>query len=224
MEQLPIYIQIDERFYTKNPESSALGKKIVSHSISMIEEIGFESFTFKKLGQEIGSNESSVYRYFESKHMLLVYLICWYWSWVSYRIVFKTVNIDKPQERLQKAIAIITSTVTEDQSFSYINEILLQKIIISESAKAYHTKEIDEENAKGYFTTYKNVVQRVSEMVLAVNTSYKYPHMLISTVIEGSHQQRYFSEHLPSLTDIEIDQDTVVQFYTNLVLQTIDPS
>jgi AcrR family transcriptional regulator len=224
MDQLPIYIQIDERFYTKNPESSALGKKIVSQSISMIEEIGFESFTFKKLGQEIRSNESSVYRYFESKHMLLVYLICWYWSWVSYKVVFKTVNIDKPKERLRKAIDIITSKVTEDQSFSYINEILLQKIIISESSKAYHTKEIDEENAKGYFSTYKNVVQRLSEMVLAVNTSYKYPHMLVSTVIEGAHQQRYFSEHLPSLTDIETNQDTVVQFYTNLVLKAIDPS
>jgi hypothetical protein len=190
----------------------------------MIEEIGFESFTFKKLGQEIRSNESSVYRYFESKHMLLVYLICWYWSWVSYKVVFKTVNIDKPKERLRKAIDIITSKVTEDQSFSYINEILLQKIIISESSKAYHTKEIDEENAKGYFSTYKNVVQRLSEMVLAVNTSYKYPHMLVSTVIEGAHQQRYFSEHLPSLTDIETNQDTVVQFYTNLVLKAIDPS
>jgi AcrR family transcriptional regulator len=224
MDQLPIYIQIDERFYTKNPESSALGKKIVSQSISMIEEIGFESFTFKKLGQEIRSNESSVYRYFESKHMLLVYLICWYWSWVSYKVVFKTVNIDKPKERLRKAIDIITSKVTEDQSFSYINEILLQKIIISESSKAYHTKEIDEENAKGYFSAYKNVVQRLSEMVLAVNTSYKYPHMLVSTVIEGAHQQRYFSEHLPSLTDIETNQDTVVQFYTNLVLKAIDPS
>jgi hypothetical protein len=59
---------------------------------------------------------------------------------------------------------------------------------------------------------------------LAVNGAYKYPHMLISTVIEGSHQQRYFSEHLPSLTDKETDQDTVVQFYTNLVFQTINAS
>tara|TARA_B100000795_G_scaffold112523_1_gene83387 strand:- start:6517 stop:7191 length:675 start_codon:yes stop_codon:yes gene_type:complete len=222
MEQLPINIHIDECFYTKNPESSALGKKIVSHSIALIDEIGFEHFTFKKLGEKIGSNESSVYRYFESKHMLLVYLISWYWSWVSYRIVFKTANIEAPEARLQKAIGVITRKITEDHSFSYINEVLLQKIIISESAKAYHTKEIAVDNAKGYFKTYKNVVQRLSEMVLTVNAKYKYPHMLISTVIEGSHQQRYFSEHLPSLTDIDTDQDTVVQFYTNLVFQTIN--
>ena len=37
----------------------------------MIDALGFEDFTFKKLGQEIGSNESSVYRYFDSKHKLI---------------------------------------------------------------------------------------------------------------------------------------------------------
>ena len=224
MYQLPINIQIDDHFYTKNPESSELGKKIVSESIIMMDDMGFESFTFKKLGKQIGSNESSVYRYFESKHMLLVYLICWYWSWVSYRIVFKTNNINESEQRLTKAIAIITGKVTEDISFSYINEILLQNIIISESSKAYHTKEVDEENAKGYFRAYKAVVQRVSEMVLEVNSSYAYPHMLVSTVIEGAHQQRYFSEHLPSLTDTTLEADSVVQFYTDLVLQTIKAS
>lgn len=224
MNQLPINIQVDERFFTKNPESSALGKRIVSQSIVMMAEIGFENFTFKKLGKEIGSNESSVYRYFESKHMLLVYLICWYWSWVAYRIVFKTANLVAPEERLRKAITIVAGKVTEDHSFSYINEILLQHIIISESSKAYHTKEVDEENAKGYFRAYKMVVQRVSDMVLGVNKNYKYPHMLVSTVIEGAHQQRYFSEHLPSLTDTTLEEDTVVQFYTDLVLQTIKSS
>ena len=224
MYQLPINIQIDDHFYTKNPESSELGKKIVSESIIMMDDMGFESFTFKKLGKQIGSNESSVYTYFESKHMLLVYLICWYWSWVSYRIVFKTNNINESEQRLTKAIAIITGKVTEDISFSYINEILLQNIIISESSKAYHTKEVDEENAKGYFRAYKAVVQRVSEMVLEVNSSYAYPHMLVSTVIEGAHQQRYFSEHLPSLTDTTLEADSVVQFYTDLVLQTIKAS
>ena len=105
MESLPIHIQIDERFYTKNPDSSELGKKIVSCSIVMIEQLGFENFTFKKLGKQIGSNESSMYRYFESKHMLLLYLMGWYWSWIWYRIVFKTANISDRQEKLKIAIS-----------------------------------------------------------------------------------------------------------------------
>ena len=67
-------IQINEKIYNKDPESSSLGKKIIEQSIILIEEIGFEDFTFKKLGDRIASNESSIYRYFDNKHKLLIYL------------------------------------------------------------------------------------------------------------------------------------------------------
>ena len=101
MHQLPIQIIINDGLFVKDPESTDLGKKIISKSIELIEELGFEAFTFKKLGQAIGSPESSVYRYFESKHQLLVYLICWYWSWVEYKLVFGTVNQQSSHEKLK---------------------------------------------------------------------------------------------------------------------------
>lgn len=221
MEHLQVHIVISQELYTKNPESSALGKKIVSRSIEMIDELGFEAFTFKKLGQSIGSNESSIYRYFESKHMLLVYLICWYWSWVEYKLVFATNNILSQKDKLNAAIEILTRRVDVDNSFSYIDEIILNRIIIAESSKAYHTKDIDTENEKGYYKVYKRVVQRVSNMVTEINPAFEYPNMLISTVIEGAHQQRYFSEHLPSLTDVKQGKDAIVKFYTDLVFKVI---
>ena len=74
MQKLPVLLDLDEHLYSKNPESTALGKKIVEQSIVMIDSLGFEAFTFKKLGDNIGSNESSIYRYFKSKHALLLYL------------------------------------------------------------------------------------------------------------------------------------------------------
>jgi hypothetical protein len=222
MENLQIHIVISEELYTKNPESSELGKKIVSQSIEMIDELGFESFTFKKLGQAIGSNESSIYRYFESKHMLLVYLNCWYWSWVEYKLVISTANVKSNEEKLSAAISILTQKVDVDNSFSYINEVILNRIIIAESSKAYHTKDIDSENEKGYYKVYKRVVQRVSNFVSEINPSFEFPHMLISTVIEGSHMQRYFSEHLPSLTDVKKGKDVIVKFYTDLVFKVIN--
>lgn len=221
MEQLHLQIMISPELYTKNPDSSDLGKKIVSKSISMIDDLGFENFTFKKLGIEIGSNESSIYRYFESKHALLIYLINWYWSWIEYKIVFATLNINSPIEKLEKAIKILTEEVVEDNSFSYINEIILTKIIISESSKAYHTKEVDKENEKGFYKTYKNVVERVSSLVLEINPTFEYPHMLVSTVIEGAHHQRYFSKHLPSLTDFEEGKNNIACFYNDLVFKLI---
>jgi len=218
---LHLQIMIGPELYTKNPDSSDLGKKIVSKSISMIDDLGFENFTFKKLGIEIGSNESSIYRYFESKHALLIYLINWYWSWIEYKIVFATLNINSPIEKLEKAIKILTEEVVEDNSFSYINEVILTKIIISESSKAYHTKEVDKENEKGFYKTYKNVVERVSSLVLEINPTFEYPHMLVSTVIEGAHHQRYFSKHLPSLTDFEEGKNNIACFYNDLVFKLI---
>ena len=219
---MQLQIKIDTKFYTKNPESSVLGKKIVSKSIEMINDLGFESFTFKKLGLKIGSNESSIYRYFESKHALLVYLINWYWSWIEYKLMFATLNIPSAKDRLKASLKLLTQEVKEDNSFSYINEILLSKIIISESSKAYHTKDIDLENEKGYYKTYKQVVKQVSNIVLEMNPGFEYSRMLISTVIEGAHQQHYFAKHLPSLTDLNEDNNKVVSFYTDLVFKTIE--
>jgi AcrR family transcriptional regulator len=80
MENLNLQIKINSTLFVKDPESSTLGREIIAHSIEMINSLGFESFTFKKLGDAIGSNESSIYRYFANKHMLLIYLINWYWS------------------------------------------------------------------------------------------------------------------------------------------------
>lgn len=221
MKHLQIKIAVAKEHYIKNPESTSLGKSIVHNSIIMIDELGFESFTFKKLGVVIGSNESSVYRYFESKHSLLVYLISWYWGWIEYKLVFATMNVNDAETRLKNCISILTEDVSEDNSISYINEVLLHKIIIAESSKAYHTKDIDKENEKGYYKTYKRVVQRISEIVLEVNSKFEFPHMLISTVIEGSHHQRYFSKHLPALTDVEEGKNNIFRFYNDLVFKTI---
>ena len=45
--------------------------------------------------------------------------------------------------------------------------------------------------------------------------------MLVSTVIEGAHHQRYFSKHLPSLTDFEEGKNNIACFYNDLVFKII---
>jgi hypothetical protein len=181
-----------------------------------VDKLGYEAFTFKKLGAQIHSNESSIYRYFDSKHAFLVYLVNWYWSWIEYKLVFVTTNINSAEERLEKAVQLLTEEVKEDSSFTFINEVLLNKIIITESAKAYYTIDVDKENEKGLYKSYKRVVQRVCDLVLEVNPQFKYPHMLISTIIEGAHHQNYFSKHLPALTDVEEGKNNIVEFYLKL--------
>ncbi len=222
MENLQIHIKVSPETFLKDPNASDLGRKIVSASISLINELGFEAFTFKKLGINIGSPESSIYRYFESKHMLLIYLTYWYWSWVEYKLVFAITNIKSTKQRLEKAIIILTKTVEEDSLFSHINETLLDRVVMNEGVKSYHIKEIDEENEKGYFKVYKRVVKRVSDMILELNPKYKYPNMLVSTMVEGALMQRFFAEHLPALTNIEKGKCNVTKFYNELVFSVIN--
>ncbi|MDR9458008.1 MAG: TetR/AcrR family transcriptional regulator [Salegentibacter sp.] len=216
-----ISIQVNPHSYLKDPESSPLGKRIIAGSIDLIEEIGFENFTFQKLAKTIKSTEASVYRYFESKHKLLRYLTIWYWGWLEYHFIFKTANIDSPEEKLKRAILLLTKPLDEDSSFSHINEIKLQNIIISESSKVFLTKEVDQENKAGVYAGYKKLVGRVSDIILEINPQYKYPHMLVSTIIEGAHNQHFFADHLPGLTNKFKGKDTITEFYKEMVFRTI---
>ena len=209
-------IQVNEKIYVKDPETSALGKKIIEHSILLIDEIGFDNFTFKKLGEKIGSNESSLYRYFENKHKLLVYLSSWYWSWMEYKLVFATTNITDPKEKLRNAITIVTEKVIDDSSTEHINEAILNKIIIAEFTKTLHTKEVDQENKEGFFLIYKRVINRIVNIVTEVNPSYVYAKSLVSTIVEGSLHQHFLTEHFTNITDCNNSKSTT-QFYLHLI-------
>ncbi len=216
-----ISLQVNKNLYLKNPESSELGKKIITGSIDLIDEIGFDSFTFRKLGVHINSTEASIYRYFESKHKLLLYLNSWYWNWMEYRLIFSLANIDSPVSRLERAIFLLIEKISEDSDFSHINEVKLNRIVISESQKAYLTKDVDQENKIGAFTVQKQLVEKISRIILEINPTYKYPHMLVSTIIEGAHLQRFFAEHLPRLTDVSDSCDAITDFYKELIFKAI---
>ncbi|WP_179376741.1 TetR/AcrR family transcriptional regulator [Winogradskyella wichelsiae] len=213
-------ISVPDKIYLKDPESSKLGKRIIEHSILLIDKIGFDSFTFKKLGVEIGSNESSIYRYFESKHKLLVYLTSWYWAWIEYQMVFTTFNVQEPKEKLLKAIEVVTETIEQDDSFSHINEVLLNKIIIDESSKSYLTKEVDNENKDGYFIVYKRMIKRLRNMILEVNSDYKFASSLASTIVEGALHQHFLKEHFTSITDCN-DNISPSEFFKDLTINAI---
>lgn len=215
-----IKININDKVFIKDPETSDLGKRIIEQGIILIEEIGFEDFTFKKLGERIGSNESSIYRYFENKHKLLVYLTSWYWGWIEYKLAFSTNNINDKEEKLKKAITVVTEKVQDDQSTPHINESLLYKIMVVEFTKTLLTKQVDENNKEGYFLVFKRVVYRLSEIMEEVNPGYKFSKSLASTIIQGAFSQLFMSEHLTTITNC----DTIIsptEFYINLALTTL---
>jgi AcrR family transcriptional regulator len=216
-----IKINISSKIYVKDPDTSELGKKILENSILLIDEIGFDNFTFKKLGQRIGSNESSIYRYFESKHKLLLYLTSWYWGWIELKLVLTTNSITDPEDKLIKAIEIVTEEIMTDNNHPHINEMLLNKIIICEFSKSYLTKEVDDENKEGYFLIYKRIINRIIAMVNDLNPMYPYAKSLISTVVEGALHQHFLKTHFKSITDCS-EEITPTDFFKTLVLKQIN--
>lgn len=213
-------ISVPDKIYIKDPETSDLGKRIIEQSIILINNKGFENFNFKKLGQKIGSNESSIYRYFESKHKLLLYLTSWYWAWLEYNLVLETFSISDPLEKLEKAVTIVTRTIVVDSNFSHINEPLLYKIIVNESSKSFLTKDIDTENKEGYFEVFKRVILRLEKMIKAVKPDFPYSLSLASTILESSLHQHFLKEHMPSITNCKNDE-TPTNFILHIVNKTL---
>lgn len=220
-----VTLNINHRSYLREPEGTELGRKIISESIKLIDELGFEQFTFKKLAIAIGTTEASVYRYFENKHKLLVYLVSWYWAWVNYTINFQTHNLPDARERLNRVIDVITASDLNDPTTTHIDEKILFRIVVAESSKVYHTKDVDAENKEGYFLELKNVCRQVAKIVLEINPVYPYPHGLVSTLLETAHQQMFFAEHLPSLTEVKGGQQSrkeITKFLKHLAFTAID--
>jgi AcrR family transcriptional regulator len=215
-----VKITINEKLYVKDPETSELGRKILKNSIILIDEIGFEAFTFKKLGEKINSNESSIYRYFENKHKLLVYLSSWYWSWIEYNLVFATHNIIDPLEKLTISIKIITQNILDDKNTTHIDESILNRIIISDFSKTLLTKDVDEENKEGFFLVYKRLINRLIEIISLVNPNYPYSKSLASSIVQGSLHQHYLKDHFKTITNLS-EKDCLSDFYIHMIKKTL---
>ena len=221
--KLQFQIKMNEALFIRNPEQSELGKNIIQHSIQLIDKNGFESFTFKKLAEDIGTTEAGIYRYFENKHKLLVYLTAWYWSWLEYQISYQTNNIKNPVAKLKKIIKLLATTVEDDESTAHVNEALLHQIVISEGSKAYLTKQVGADNKLQFFKPYKDLCALIGNIILECNPKYKYPRSLATTIIEMAHFQNFFMNNLPSLTDFgkTKEETEIISFLNDLVFSSI---
>jgi hypothetical protein len=217
--------KVNEHIYLRDPESSELGKQIVKNAIDLIYELGFEHFTFKKLATKMSTTEASIYRYFENKHRLLLYILNWYWSYMEFLVDFTIQNIQDPKEKLIKIITLFTQSLPESLGQLDYNKSYLNQIVLSESSKVYLIKEVKEINSYQVFKPYKDLCNKISEVMLSLNPTYAYSRSLSSTLIETAHSQQYFSKNLPRLTDVsnEKEDEFVFNFLSQLVFSALKP-
>lgn len=200
---MEIKLNINSKIFVKDPITTSLGRKIIENSVILIDEIGLEDFSFRKLANRISSTESSVYRYFENKHYLFIYLLNWYWEWTSTRIDLVLININDPEEKLKLIIKTIIESSTKNADLPFVDEEILHRIVVREGTKAYHHKLVDTENEYGFFLSYKALCKKIVNVILELNPKHSYPKSLASTLIETANNNLYFAKHLSRLTDIE---------------------
>lgn len=214
---LQIKLTIPNSTCLKDPQETKLGVSIMQNSIELIDEIGFEAFTFKKLAQKINSTEASVYRYFENKHQLLMFLYAWYWGKIEYQIHLETLHIEDAEEKLYKAIKLLIEKKNANDIYAFVDELKLKRIVENEGIKSILNKKVDDVNKNGAFDNYKNLVAKLSAWMHEIVPNYTYSKMLITTIIEGAHIQHFFADHLPRLTDKQQDKDNVESFFTDFL-------
>lgn len=219
---MALAFKLNEKLFLRDPQETELGRKIIQHGIQLIDRLGFEQFTFRKLAEEIGSAEASLYRYFENKHRLLTYLAAWYWNWTEYRMDLMTHPTQSPEEKLRWCLRVLTEVKKNDHAFGFVDEEALYRIILTEQDKTWLTKWVDEDNRSGFFGGYKSICKKMSELIIRCNPDYPNPNSLVSTVMMTSLQQIFYSEHLPSLTNIKSsDHGKLYDFVEHLVFSAI---
>lgn len=223
---LSLQIKMNEKLFLRNPEETDLGRQIILNSIVLIHKVGFELFTFKKLAEKIGTTEAGIYRYFENKHRLLVYIVSWYWSWLEYKVMVHTNNISSPEIKLKKIIEILATQVKDDVQTKHVDEQLLHEIVRMEGAKAYLTRHVTDDNKQRLFKPYKDLCTAIAVIILECNPKYKFPRSLSSTIIEMAHYQNFFMRNLPALTDFGgiKDDRKVIAFLEDLVFASLFPA
>lgn len=217
--------KVNEKIFLRDPEGTELGRQIVKNAIDLIYQLGFEHFTFKKLAKEMNTTEASIYRYFENKHRMLLYILNWYWSYMEYLVVFQLQPLANSKSKLERLIKLMTHPLPESEDWSDYNKNYLHQIVISESSKVYLVKEVKEINENAVFKPYKDLCTRISEIIQSHNPDYAYPHSLSSTLIETAHSQLFFSQYLPKLTDAGKENKTafVERFLTDLLFKSLQP-
>jgi AcrR family transcriptional regulator len=220
-----IKIQVNPALYLKDPHSSVLGERIIQSSVKLIDELGFEHFTFKKLAIEINSTEASIYRYFESKHKLMFYLINWYWSYLEYKTIFRLNNITNTEIKLRTIIKLLVEEPPIKHIESdFITENEAYKLMMWEGSKAYLTRSVSKDNKDRLFKPYKDLCERFSLIIKQYNPKYKFPHSLASTILEMAHSQKFFKQNLPALTDFpkETDDKKIILFLESLLFNAMN--
>jgi AcrR family transcriptional regulator len=202
-----IHLRPDPGLSLKDPEATELGRSMLSEGLFLMNTLGLESFTFKKLAEHIGCTEVSLYKYFPNKHRLLQYYFQLYWLWLRQVCGRHAEQARSPREGLERVVETICGVWPKELPPLQLDATALRLLVINEGMKSYLHKNVDEDNARKLFTPYKELSAFVAELLVAFRKDVPMPRSFATTVIEMAHSLPFAMEHLPSLTELSNRKD-----------------
>lgn len=208
-----------KRLYLKNPQDTLLGRQITTKALQLINTIGFEAFTFKKLALNIKTTEASVYRYFENKHHMLLYLVNQYWTHIYNVTQYHCQTEPKAKNRIQFILKLILNPELPEHKIHTSFDInALYQLVLWEGSKTYLTRNVNQFNKNLFFKPFKELSLLLAREIKIFHPTYKFSKSLASTLLEMAHLQHFYSLYLPSLTDAKKNQPRDVMRFLNQLL------
>lgn len=187
--------------------NSSTGGRILLEGLVLMDDLGLEAFTFKKLAERIGSTEVTVYNYFANKQRLLQYYYQVYWLWLAMHCEQEGRQLKDPYERLCGDIRVLCGQWSKDHRAGQFDPQLLRKLVVNEGAKSFLHKNVDSDNELKLFKPYKDLCSHIAGEVKACAPRLRTARSFATTLVEMSHSLEFAMEHLPALTELSTKQD-----------------
>lgn len=202
-----VHLRPDPALSLRDPDATELGRSMLSGGLELMNEIGLEAFTFRKLAERIGSTEASLYKYFPNKHRLLQYYFQLYWLWLRRLCGREAERSRDPRDALRRSIEAICGVWPRALPELQLDPEALRRLVIDEGMKSYLHKNVDADNARRLFAPYKELSAFLAERLSACRRGVPMPRSFATTVIEMAHSLPFAMEHLPSLTELSSRKD-----------------
>ena len=187
--------------------SSPMGGRILADGLVLLNEIGLEAFTFKKLAERIGCTEVTVYHYFANKQRLLQYYFQVYWLWLATHCQQEGRGLKDPLARLHGDIRAICGLWPADAMAAQFAPSDLRELVINEGSKSFMHKNVDSDNELKLFKPYKDLCAHIASELKACSPGMKSPRSFATTLVEMAHSLEFAMHHLPALTELSARKD-----------------
>ncbi|MCC7502644.1 MAG: TetR/AcrR family transcriptional regulator [Flavobacteriales bacterium] len=186
---------------------SPMGLRILTEGLVLMNELGLEAFTFKKLAERIGCTEVTVYHYFTNKQRLLQYYFQFYWLWLRTHGEQEGHNVKDPVERLHGTIRALAGVWSASAPAAQLDPKALRDLVVNEGSKSFLHKNVDTDNELKLFKPYKDLCAQVAAEVKACAPRLRSARSFATTLVEMSHSLEFAMHHLPALTELSVKQD-----------------